>query len=448
MVLYKINIDHKEVLKLLTHGSLGEAGPAGSKIVNPTEAIKEELSKKEEKKKQTPEEERLEQEKKAKLERSKLRKVWGGGYYTQPLKNDKKDHQSSKYYWERNQLVPYSNDVMTLVRKTVMATLANQGFLMREIFVNDGDQIAVILTFPEVNMKKIAEEMKLSKTVEFGVTDLMSLEPVDMRYRPLRKNVHLTDDQLWGRTYTAGQPEDRVTYINSIRRDIHNLLLNDCNMKSIVRFCGSIWVEKDAEENIIDEVQPTLEEWEDYLGYLKQIAMHMREIRLLKGKIGYIEEKYYGNTRMCATGNTDRRKLDKVEVKRLINRLVVRAFTTTLEHFDNLFNIWDVMNITPTNYAYEFEAATNRMKPRKREFYDLIWMDYFYHYPYTREELEDIINKDSMEEVMEKKEEKKGAELPGVESVNAEDSKVTVYNYQFNKIERLKIVHYLVGQSC
>mgnify|MGYP000393819711 CR=1 FL=1 len=52
MVLYKINIDHKEVLKLLTHGSLGEAGQAGSKIVNPTEAIKEELSKKEEKKKE------------------------------------------------------------------------------------------------------------------------------------------------------------------------------------------------------------------------------------------------------------------------------------------------------------------------------------------------------------------------------------------------------------
>lgn len=80
---------------------------------------------------------------------------------------------------------------------------------MREIFVDAGRQIALVLTLPEQNLSKIAATMRLTKEVEFGVADLLSLEPLDEKNRPLRLNKHVLDDQLWERTYVINLPKEK-----------------------------------------------------------------------------------------------------------------------------------------------------------------------------------------------------------------------------------------------
>jgi hypothetical protein len=298
-----------------------------------------------------------------------------------------------------------------------------------------------------LNMRKIAEDMRMSKAVEFGLSDPLSLEPIDSKNRPLRTNILLKDEQQWERTYAKSENMHKTTAINAIRTDIVNLLKTDCNMKALVRLCDATWMENDQEHLIIDEDVPSLDQWKEYREYLKEIAMHLREIKLLKKKIMYIEEKFYGNTRFCVSGSKNRRSIDKMEIKKIVNRLVVKALIDTINKYDTLQNLWAALKMEVSAYSYQYETATNKMRPRNRDYFSQMWMDYMYHYPYTREEIDAIMDKDSLEDTKDKEDEDAGEDVGGVETVNPEDTKITIYNYEFNKIERLKIVYYLVSQS-
>ena len=43
------------------------------------------------------------------------------------------------------------------------------------------------------------------------MADLLSLEPVDKKFRPLRLNIHLLDDELWEKTYVVKYADDPKT---------------------------------------------------------------------------------------------------------------------------------------------------------------------------------------------------------------------------------------------
>jgi len=386
----------------------------------------------------------------------KLRRIWGGRQYCKPQKIPGKSKTPN--YWDHCiidskadiKVTNGTRDFLTLLRKTTCAALANQGFLIREIFVNNGKQIALVLTLPERNMHKIAEQMKMSKTVEFGVADLMSLEPIDEKNRPMRVNAYLLDEQLWEKQYTPHFSTDKIEEVLSLRRQIKTLLDTDCNFKRIVRMCEGTWTdtESDYQNNIFDHSIPSLHQWIDYLFYLRCLSMHVRNIMLLKSKINIIEKEFYGTRKMAACGNKDRRDMDKCEVSRLVNRLVVRAMLDTIKLFPGLKNLWDVNGTSPTNYAYEYTSATNKMRPRNRRFYDIVWMDYFYHYPYNKDSLEAIQKFESDKDALDKAMEDKGLEgnIQRDDTINPEDKPITVYNYKFSSTERLKIVNYLVNK--
>ena len=403
-------------------------------------------------KKLTPEEEKAAQEASYEKEKIKFRRVWGGKHYTKDIEKveDKSlvaNVKSSQYYWYRTNYELDTKDFLTLLRKTTCAVLANQGFIIREIFVNNGKQIALVLSLPEANMHNLAQQMKLNKTVEFGVADLMSLEPIDKKNRPLRTNTYLLDEQLWEKQYTATLTStDKIEEVNSIRKEINTLLLTDCNFKKIVRMCEGTWTENedDYSNTVFDHELIDLEVWKDYLTYLRCIAIHVRNIMQLRTKVSIIEDFYYGKTKMAACGNMDRRDLDACELSRLVNRLVVKAFLDTISLFPSLSNMWMKVKTKPSNYAYEYTLATSHMRPRNRKFFQIVWMDYFYHYPYKREEMEKLKAAESKLESREKRNEEEGQE-PAPESVNPEDQEITLYNFKFSKVERLKIINYLIG---
>ena len=392
---------------------------------------------------------KLSEEEILKLELSKKRKLWAGGLYTYPKSPHREGFQASVYYWDRNPKVEHTNDFMTLIRKATCIVLANQGFLIREFFINEGRQIALVLSLPEENMKGLAEKMKINKQVEFGVADIMSLEPIDSLYRPLRTNMYLLDENLWDRTYTTGLSKVEAASRLELRKFIVKLLEGDCNFKSIVRLCQGTWNEANISSystGVYSHQKVNIEIWYQFREYLVEVAMHIREIKVIKEKMDTIFDQFYKSIRVSSKGNLSRRKVDTVEILRVVNRLVIRAMQKAIGSRNLLSNIWQKIKEDPTDYAFPFESSTNKMRPRNRLFYEMLWKDYYYHYPYEQDQY--IDNQSKLRDAS------IALADPGIGNEAAErankikaENSTKIYHYKFTKIERLKIASQLVALS-
>ena len=220
--------------------------------------------------------EKKEEEANLKKELAKKRRVWAGQFYAPPQAqngpNGKPQEQPRHAQWKRNPEAAgdgtKARDFLTIMRRCVIAVLANQGFLMREVFVDKGKWIALVLTMPEENLKTFAREIGLQKPVEFACSDLMSLEPIDSKNRPLRINGYLLDEKLWEQEYLSDDMDkEKKTTILELRRSIVNLLEDDCNFKSIVRMCGGVWhshKEEESPPNVFQHAVVDLKEWFAY----------------------------------------------------------------------------------------------------------------------------------------------------------------------------------------
>ena len=431
------------------------------------------------------------------------RQIWLGGSYMAPSKVGKDSSigtreevldygGNTKHYWTRVG-DGMTKDFLTLFRKVTCAVLANQGLLLREIFVKKGRQIAVIITCPEINLMKIAAQMGMSKVVEFGVADLMSLEPIDDRNRPLRVNGYLYSDRLWKTAYIdsrSGSDSDKVPsdqYIINLRQRIVSLLENDCNFKHIVRTCGGTWLEDvDAvPEEIYSHSQLSIEAWQEYEKYLEEVAVRYYELSLLVEKTRYLIEAYYGNQKLSNHPMISRMKLEKAELIKFKNKEMTRAMKEAIEPGKDkkrkyLVCIWDKLNRKPIEYAFPYERANSHTRPRNRQFFEYLWQDYFVNYemkpgeePITVEspagkiydqrtsgriKPDDAVQKAVFEEnklmntedggpdKANKEQEKSKSDEKAVKEDEVRIKPTDYFHYhKFNKLERLKIVSYMVN---
>lgn len=83
--------------------------------------------------------------------------------------------------------------------------------------------------------------MRITRPIEFGVADLMSLEPVDIKFRPLRLNAYLWDKMKWEMEYVRGGTRSERRDLRQLRENIVDLLQTDCNMRKIVKMCKGFW---------------------------------------------------------------------------------------------------------------------------------------------------------------------------------------------------------------
>jgi hypothetical protein len=296
-------------------------------------------------------------------------------------------------------------------------------------------------------MKGLAEKMKLNKLVEFGVADIMSLEPIDSVNRPLRTNMYLLDENLWERTYTTGLTKAESESRLELRKFIVNLLEGDCNFRSIVRLCQGTWNEPNVSSyatGVYDHRKTDIDTWYQYREYLVELAMHIREIKVIKEKMDTIFDQFYKSTRVSSKGNMSRRKMDSAEILRVVNRLVVRAMQKSIENRSVLKNIWQEINEDPTDYAFPFQTSSNKMRPRNRLFYEMLWKDYYYHYPYEKDQYIDNQGKITQANI-ELANVSITKELADRLTKMKEENKLKIYHYKFTKIERLKISHFLVA---
>ena len=89
-----------------------------------------------------------------------------------------------------------AKDFLTLVRNIILVKLTMLAKMHTRLFLcSTGKDVLMVLKCDEDVLKKHADSIGTSKQMELGACDLMSLEPVDRRFRPLRiKNFMKMDD--------------------------------------------------------------------------------------------------------------------------------------------------------------------------------------------------------------------------------------------------------------
>lgn len=328
---------------------------------------------------------------------------------------------------------------LNLLRKTVITALTNQGFLVREILVNRGNKIALVLTLPEENIKKEAARMGLNKGVEFGRADILSLEPVDAKGRPLRLNAYLLKGSMWKTAYEAEIGDDPAK--QQLRKRILNLLQKDCNMKKMVRIAKGIWAESSQElgGEIYEPVRVSLQTWVEYANYLTELSVHLKSIEFLEKKIRYIKNSFYGGSRIVQRGSINRSFLEEVDITKMTNRLACRAFRLSILNQPGLINIWNLIGKQPSKYSFPYSSMSSKMKPNNKLLYETIWEETYFTYPHNKAKF----NRDNnyhgtwKSPVDEEEYEKHQEEME-------EREKPELYHSLFAKSERLKVCGSLV----
>lgn len=87
------------------------------------------------------------------------------------------------------------------MRNLILVRLSQIGCMVRNFISNDGKSIFSVIYFSEQNLKTQAERSKILKVLNTEFTDLLSLEPCDPCFRPLRLN-----NRLW-------RPRDYVLHL-------------------------------------------------------------------------------------------------------------------------------------------------------------------------------------------------------------------------------------------
>lgn len=160
-----------------------------------------------------------------------------------------------------------TQDFSTLMRNTILAKLSCQaGFKSRSFVSSSGEYIFTVLYSRDFNLKITAEKDSFNKQVSLALSDLLSLEPVDRKRRPLRLNTWLKDE------FNSAMTK----YFVFLKPKILHLL-KEINYKMISRELRTDYFEENFEINENDNVPDEL--WNAYYDYLNILNENIKRIR-------------------------------------------------------------------------------------------------------------------------------------------------------------------------
>jgi hypothetical protein len=127
-------------------------------------------------------------------------------------------------------------DYLTLLRQLIYVIFAYNGVIIREFVSSNGHLIIAVCYGHPTNIRKIAENMGLGKPVDISLVDLMSLEPVDTKYRPLRANKVLWNNKEWQKAYfkkiSESQRSNLATASQANNIEQQKLILTESDKKT------------------------------------------------------------------------------------------------------------------------------------------------------------------------------------------------------------------------
>lgn len=190
--------------------------------------------------------------------------------------------------WERTEKPV--RDFVSLVRQAVHILLGFQGIIAREFISMDGFFVVTVCYSHEFNTKMVVEHLRMKKFLEVSFIDLMSLEPLDDKRRPLRLHENIHDVKSWELHYGP----DSLDLFHRIRK-----LTRQINFQKMVRECKGVWSkdmirEENAQRQIYEHAQVPKSTWQNYAVYLENLSQKVQQIRVeFKTKHFQIKSKFH-----------------------------------------------------------------------------------------------------------------------------------------------------------
>ena len=197
-----------------------------------------------------------------------------------------------------------TKDFLTLMRNTILVKLAKEkGFATRVFLSEDGSEIYATCFSNLENVKLEAEKITMDKEIELGLSDLLSLEPVDSAFRPLRINTDLLVNLNKKKKKTISKKKNeeeeeekkkknkkkvKLTKSQNLLKNTEfielskkiNDLIEEIDFKRMSRDVGLSLV-GDRDEEIIDNVDIPIKVWKVYYYYLTEIKDKILNARKL-----------------------------------------------------------------------------------------------------------------------------------------------------------------------
>ena len=215
---------------------------------------------------------------------------------------------SEESQWKRT--LNQTTDFLTLIRQTIYVILSFQGVVVREFISQDGLFIIAVCYAHKENIMKIGQSLTIKKRIDISMSDIFSLEPVDERFRPLRLNEVLFDDEKWKNQNFPNE------YQKKLKKDIKKLLKNLALHQKIRKFNSLndevYHSQKKISDEIIKHAKIDLKTWLDYKIYLTDLTTRVNHIddqfekkleKLKKEFLSSKKENSYRITKKHLTGN-------------------------------------------------------------------------------------------------------------------------------------------------
>ena len=261
-----------------------------------------------------------------------------------PLGNGKFFKQSEDGTFIRTQ--SETGDFMTLIRQLIYVMLGYHGIVVREFITSDGKFIVAVCYSHIDNLKTIAEIMRMSKKVDIAITDLLSLEPIDSRNRPLRMNEVLWSKKKWTEVYGKGKKEsdlfDELNLALGNNKEFANMIKgereasimsteherlkskikatyenNFIDFHNLVRKCKGLLdkidhMKEDYVNDIIDHDKVPLSTWKNYYQFLNILGERILRIDEKHNKLKERLKRKYLNFKVQEINNPLEKALDQI----------------------------------------------------------------------------------------------------------------------------------------
>lgn len=288
-----------------------------------------------------------------------------------------------------NQAKSQISDFFSLMRNAILYKLSQEaGFKTRSFLDTRGENIFTVLYSCDDNLRVTAELDSFNKQVNIARTDLLSLEPVDRKLRPIRLNILLQVIDI--KNITATSMSSCTNYFSFVKPLIIKLL-NEINYKRICRDLQINGLDENV-EIIDDEIIPD-NLWKAYYEYLVFIKDGVLELR---NKFKYTDVSANEASKAIREAQKNSYKRKSSSVKKVPNFKIIKKNRRKIlaKAYENLFlsaldiinsqykkkkplqTIWDHSKMPYQEAFFDYFQTSNRMSFRVKNKLSSIWKSY------------------------------------------------------------------------
>ena len=278
------------------------------------------------------------------------------------------------------------SDFFSLMRNSILYKLAYEaGFKTRSFLDSKGEKIFTVLYSCDENLQTTAELDSFNKQVVLSLTDLLSLEPIDRKLRPIRLNILLREVDLKGNL-----DREESNYFSFVKPMIMRLL-KEINYK---RICRELQINgADDSVEIIEDAVISDELWKAYYEYLVFVKDGVFRLRSQYMSLQFSELEV---NKALKEGEKNAFKKKKKEAKIKLNTKILRNNRRKLmaKGYEDLFvqamevvnsqykkkkllrTIWNHSKMHQQAAFFDYFQTPNNMSFRVKNKINAIWKRY------------------------------------------------------------------------